>query len=361
MKKSKKLLSLILASIISITALASCSGDAGDGAETSTGTATGTETAVSDTASADTDAATDKDAESYESVSMRVFAMNGPTGMGMAKLMLDDEEGNAANDYEFTLVSSADDIKAEIIKGEYEIAAVPTNLAAVLHQKTEGALKIAAVNTLGVLYILENGETINSISDLEGKTIAATGEGSVPEYVLSYILKSNNVNATVEYYTDGAELATKMISGDVSLAMLPVPYATNVLSKSENVRIALDVTKEWENTGNNSGSLCQGCVIVRADFAEQNPEAVDKFLEEYAASVNYVNNNVTASAVLLEQYGIVSSFAVGESAIPAANIVCVKGHGMTVLLDGFYKVLFDSNPASVGGVLPENDIYYIGQ
>ncbi len=353
MKKSNKLLALILAVVLSIGAFSSCTG--GDVDTKNDGTSAVT-TAASDVAES-----TAEEQIPYESVGMRVFAMNGPTGMGMSKLILDDDEEKTANNYEFTLVSSADDIKAEIIKGEYDIAAVPTNLAAVLHKKTEGTLKIAAINTLGVLYILENGDTVKSIKDLEGKTIAATGEGSVPEYVLSYILKANNINATVEYYTDGAELAAKMISGDVALGMLPVPYATNVLSQSESVRIASDITKEWETTGNDAGALCQGCVIVRSDFASENPEAVDKFLEEYAASVAYVNENVDEAADLLEKYGIVAKAAVGKAAIPSANIVCITGQEMADDLNGFYKVLFDSNPASVGGALPTNDLYYIGE
>ena len=348
----KKILSLVLASVLMLGAFASCTGGNNDDSAVTTDGSSAVTTGAVTTGTAD---------EPYESVDMRVFAMNGPTGMGMSKLILDDEEGKTANDYTFTLVSSADDIKAEIIKGEYDIAAVPTNLAAVLGKKTEGALKIAAVNTLGVLYILENGETIKSVKDLEGKTIAATGEGSVPEYVLSYILKANNVNATVEYYTDSAELATKLIAGDISIGMLPVPYATNVLSKAESVRVAVDVTEAWTVTGNDAGALCQGCVIVRSDFAAENPDAVDKFLEEYAASVAYVNENVDEAAALLEKYGIVASAAVGKTAIPSANIVCITGQEMADDLNGFYKILFDSNPASVGGALPTNDLYYIGK
>jgi len=351
--KLKKLLSISLATMLTLTAFAGC-GNISDKKDQSDGTSTDT-TAVSAGTETISDNNIDTDAP------IRVFAMNGPTGMGMSKLILDDEEGNTVNDYDFTLVSSADNIKAEIIKGEYDIAAVPTNLASVLYKKTEGELKVAAINTLGVLYILENGNTVKSVKDLEGKTIAATGEGSVPEFVLSYILKANGVNATVEFYTDGAELASKMISGDVTLAMLPVPYATNVLSKSSDIKIAVDVTETWEATGNDAGALCQGCVIVRAEFAESNPEAVDKFLEEYAESVKYVNENVDDAAALLEKYGIVNSAAVGKTAIPAANIVCITGEEMAADLNGFYKILFDSNPASVGGSLPDNDIYYIGK
>lgn len=354
MKNTKKLLALLIASVLTLTAMVSCGGNEKKDTATTDGTTTAATTAADGTDSAEPD-------EEYTPVDMKVFAMNGPTGMGMSKLIKDNEDGATANNYDFTLVSSADEIKAEILKGAYDIAAVPTNLAAVLFAKTEGALRVAAVNTLGVLYILENGNTVNSVADLDGKTIAATGQGSVPEYVLSYILEANNVNATVLYYTDGAEVAQKMLSGDIDLAMLPVPYATNVLTKNEDIRIAANITEEWEKTGNDAGALCQGCVIVRSDFAEENPQAVDKFLEEYAASVLYVNENVEAAAALLETYKIVASAQVGAAAIPAANIVCITGDEMATALTGFYSILHASNPASVGGAVPSTEIYYISE
>jgi len=352
MKITKKITSLFLVSVLILAAMVSCATNVHKVDNSTAPVITGTDTTTAGTSSPD---------DGYTPVDMKVYAMNGPTGMGMSKLIKDSKDGVAANNYDFTLVSSADEIKAEIIKGAYDIAAVPTNLAAVLFAKTEGALKVAAVNTLGVLYILEKGDTVKTIADLEGKTIAATGQGSVPEYVLQYILKANNINATVEYYTDGAEVATKMMNGDVTLAMLPVPYATNVLTKNPDIRMAVDITSEWEKTGNDAGALCQGCVIVRADFAAEHPEAVDKFLEEYAASVKYVNENVDEAAVLLAGYKIVGSVEIGAAAIPSANIVCITGNEMADALTGFYTILHSSNPASVGGSVPANEIYYIGQ
>jgi len=164
---------------------------------------------------------------------IRVFAMKGPTGMGMAKLMDDNESGNSKNSYNFTIASSPDEVAAEIIKGEYDIAAIPTNLASVLYNKTNGNVRVAAVNTLGVLYIIENGNTVNSIDDLNGKHIYATGQASTPEYILNYVLEANNIDCEVTYLADHSELATQMVAENITLGMLPVPNATTVLAQTE--------------------------------------------------------------------------------------------------------------------------------
>lgn len=293
-------------------------------------------------------------------VDVRVFALKGPTGMGMAQLMEENELGNAKNNYTFTIASSPDEVSAEIIKGNYDIAAVPTNLASVLYNKTEGKIRIAAVNTLGVLYILENGNTIDSLADLEGKHIYATGQASTPEYVLDYILKANNINCEVTYLADHSELATLMVSGDAEIGMLPVPNATTVLMQSE-ARIALNVTEEWEKAAalnGDDGALYQGCIIINPDFIEAHPDAVKEFLEEYAASVKFINENAETASTYIEKFGIIPKAAIAKAAIPNANIVCITGDEMASGLMGFFEVLYGSNPKSVGGKLPAEDIFY---
>lgn len=295
-----------------------------------------------------------------EPVDVRVFALKGPTGMGMAQLMEKNELGNAKNNYTFTIASSPDEVSAEIFKGNYDIAAVPTNLASVLYNKTEGKIRIAAVNTLGVLYILENGNTIGSLADLEGKHIYATGQASTPEYVLDYILKANNINCEVTYLTDHSELATLMVSGDAEIGMLPVPNATTVLMQSE-ARIALNVTEEWEKAAalnGDDGALYQGCIIINPDFIEAHPDAVEEFLEEYAASVKFINENAETASTYIEKFGIIPKAAIAKAAIPNANIVCITGDEMASGLMGFFEVLYGSNPKSVGGKLPAEDIFY---
>lgn len=328
MKTLKKIISMAIAVILSCTAIVSCSGGS-DNAKLERG--------------------------------IKVYALKGPTGMGMAKLMSDSDAGTTTNKYDFTIASAPDEVTAEIIKGNYDIAALPTNLASVLYNKTEGKIRVAAVNTLGVLYVLENGDTVNSLEDLNGKELYATGQGSTPEYILRYVLETNGIDCNVTYLAEHSELAAQMISGDVSLGMLPVPNATTVLAQSE-ARTAIDLTAEWEKAAEKNGdssALYMGCVIVNPDFIEESPEAVDAFLEEYAASVKYVNENIDDASAMIESYGIVPKAAIAKKAIPDAHMVCITGDEMKTGLSGFYNVLFGFDPKSVGGAVPADDIYYI--
>ena len=296
-------------------------------------------------------------------VDIKIMALQGPTGIGMAKLMEDASAESAQGDhYEITLASAPDDVTGEVINGSVDIAAVPTNLASVLYQKTEGQVQVAALNTLGVLYLLENGDTIQSIDDLKGKTIGATGQGSTPEYVLNYILTQNGIDpatdVTIEWYPEHSDLATLMSSGDVKIGMLPEPNVTAVLSANADVRSALDMTEEWNKVAGEDSTLTMGCIVVQKDFAEQHKDALDRFLTAYSESVEYVNGNVSEAAQLVEKHGIMPKAAVAEKAIPNCNITYVDGAAMKTQLSGFLQVLFDANPASIGGAMPDDGFYY---
>ena len=291
--------------------------------------------------------------------SIRVITLAGPTGMGMAKLIEDDANNKTAYNYEFTVSSAPDQVSPEVIKGNYDIAAVPVNLASVLYAKTEGKLQVAGINTLGVLYMLENGNTINSVADLKGKTIYATGQGSNPEYVLRYILTKNNIDpdkdVTIEFLAEHAELATKLKNNSVAIGMLPEPQVTAATTGSE-VRIALDLTKEWDKVSEDK--LVQGCIIVRKEFADKYPTALANFLEEYKNSVDFVNNNIDEASTLIEKAGIIPKAAVAKKAIPNCNICLITGEEMKSSVSQMLKVLFDANASSVGGKLPDDEFYY---
>jgi ABC-type nitrate/sulfonate/bicarbonate transport systems, periplasmic components len=287
-----------------------------------------------------------------------VIGLKGPTGMGMAKLMEDNANGEAGNNYTFTLTSAPDEVTAEVIKGTVNIAAVPINLAGMLYQKTNGEIQISAINTLGVLYIVENGNTINSMSDLEGKTIYATGQGSTTEYILNYLLAKNNINAEVIYKSEHSELVTLMAAGEVVLGMLPEPHVTNALIQNENLRIALDLTEEWEKVSDDDSMLLQGCIIVNKKFAEENKEAFNKFLAEYKASIEYVNANIDEASLLIEKFEIVPKAAIAKKALPNCNIAYNDGDQMKQYVNNLYQVFFDANPASIGGVMPDDGFFY---
>ena len=301
-----------------------------------------------------------------ERAAVRVGGLKGPTAMGMVKLMEEDAAGTTANDYEFTLAGSADEINPLVIKGELDIAAVPTNVASVLYNKTEGQVEILALNTLGVLYVVENGNTIQSVEDLRGKTVYSTGKGATPEYALNYILGENGLttgtDVTVEYKSEHSELASLLAAGQADLAVLPQPFVTSVLAKNPDVRIALNLTEEWDKVTEDGSKLTMGALVVRKDFAESNPEAVRNFLKEYQASTQYVTDeaNLDDAAALIEQYGIISA-AVAKQALPYCNIVCITGEEMRTAAEGFLSILAKANPQSVGGTLPAEDFYYIGE
>ncbi|MBP3554519.1 MAG: ABC transporter substrate-binding protein [Clostridia bacterium] len=296
-------------------------------------------------------------------VTVRATVMKGPTGMGMSKLMKDDANGTSQNDYEFTVAASPDEARNALISGTTDIAALPVNLAAVLYNKGVD-ISFVGINTLGVLYILENGNTITSVEDLRGKTIYATGQGSTPQYILEYLLTKNGIDLendiTIEYIAEHAELATKLATGDAAIGILPEPNVTSALSAATQngntaLRIALDVTEEWEKFG--EGELCQGCIVVTNQFKNEHPEQYAKFLKEYAASAEYVVTEVDEASKIIEEFGIIPKAPLAKKAIPNANICFIDGDDGIAYMQSVLNVLYTANPSSVGGKLPDDAFY----
>ena len=306
-------------------------------------------------------------------VTVRVAALKGPTAMGMVKLMSDSDaaaesgEETTGNTYDFTLAASADEVSPKLMQGELDIACVPANLASVLYNRTDGGIVTLAVNTLGVLYIVENGNSVQSMGDLAGRTIVASGKGSTPEYALRYLLTENGIDpdtgVTIDWKSEHSECVASLASGAATIAMLPQPFVTVAQTQLPDLRVALDLTEEWDALDNGS-ALLTGVVVARADFVEEHPAAVEEFLTSYAESVEWVNANTAEAAELIGGYDIVDA-AVAEKALPYCNIVCITGSEMKDMLSGYLQVLFDAAPASVGqdaetgeGGLPGDDFYY---
>ena len=313
-----------------------------------------------------------------ESVSVRVAALKGPTAMGMVKLMSDSEDFEEdvedfvdaredfervtiqSNLYDFTLAASADEVSPKLMQGELDIACVPANLASVLYNRTEGGIVTLAVNTLGVLYIVENGNSVQSMADLAGKTIVASGKGSTPEYALRYLLSENGIDrdtgVTIDWKSEHSECVAALASGAATIAMLPQPFVTVAQTQLPDLRVALDLTEEWDALDNGS-ALLTGVVVARTAFAEEHPEVVSAFLDRYQESVDYVNSNVEEAAQLVGQYEIVTA-EVAQKALPECNIVFIEGAEMKEKLSGYLSVLFEQNPQSVGGALPDDAFYF---
>lgn len=287
-------------------------------------------------------------------VTVNIGVLKGPTGMGAAWLMDQNEQGLSANSYNFTIAGAPDVLTGQLISGDMDMAALPTNAISTLYNKTEGKITVLGVNALGVLYVLENGDRINSVADLEGKTILASGQGSTAEYVLSYILEQNGVSAEIFWASEHSEAATLALSGEYDIVMLPEPFVTTVTTKNGSFRVALDLTREWEALG--GGELTMGGIAVRTEFLEAHPDAVKAFVKEYANSVAFTNAQPADAAKLIAKYEIAAE-EIAKNAIPRCNIVWLHGENYKAKLENFLGVVYKANPAGIGGKMPGDDFY----
>ena len=365
----KKLLSLLCVLSLSAALLAGCS-TAGDAGTSETPGSSSTPSEVTEPGSSQ---------ETVDSLDVNVMALKGPTAMGMVKMMADSEPVeeftdqlkeeyenvvSSGNIYHFTITSATDEVSAALAQGTTDIAAVPANLASVLYNNTEGGVQVLAINTLGVLYIVESGDTVHSVEDLRGKTIYASGKGNTPEAALNYVLTQNGIDpstdVTIEWKSEQAECLSALMAEENAIAMLPQPFVTTAQAQSENLRVALDLTEEWDTLQADSetpSTLVTGVVVARTAFAEEHPEVVSAFLDRYQESVDYVNSNVEEAAQLVGQYEIVTA-EVAQKALPECNIVFIEGDEMKEKLSGYLSVLFEQNPQSVGGTLPDDAFYF---
>lgn len=284
---------------------------------------------------------------------VRVAALAGPTGMGLAYMMQDMQDA-----YQVEIFTAPDQVTAKFISGEVDIAAVPVNLASVLYKKTEGEAMVIGVNTLGVLYILETGDTVHSIEDLSGKTVYSVGQGSTPEYIMQYLLGAYGLtdSVNVEFIADNTELIAKLKDGSAQIALLPEPHVSVACAQNENVRIALRVNDLW--AAKNDTQLVQGVYIVRKSYLESHKSQVDAFLKDAETSMTKVNQEEGAASVIVAQ-GIIAKEPIAKRAIPNCNICLFKNADMKAYVSAMLKVLFDANPKSIGGSMPADDFYYV--
>ena len=346
----KKLMSAVAAAALCVS-LAACG-------------ATATSEAAAEATATPAPAVTEAPAEETASVetadgALRVAGLKGPTTMGLVNLMA----GEDAADYDFEMYGKADEIVPQLVKGELDAAAVPANLAATLYQKTNGAIEVACINTLGVLYVVENGETVNSVEDLKGKTIVTTGKGTTPEYVLRYLLNANGIDpdkdVTIEYYSEATVVTAQMATTKDAIAVLPQPYVTAAGLQDETLRVALNLTEEWNKVADTQ--LITGVTVVRKEYAEEHPDVVAAFLTDYAKSVEAANTDLDGTAALCEEQGVVAKAAIAKKALPNCNIVCLTGDELKADASAYLQVLFDADPAAVGGALPGDDFYWTAE
>ena len=301
-------------------------------------------------------------AKTLSAKTLRIAGLKGPTTMGLVNLLSMEKNGTAAMDYDLQLYGAADEIVPKLIKGDLDLAAIPANLAATLYQKTNGGIQVLAVNTLGVLYVVEKGDTVHSFADLKGRTILSTGKGTTPEYVLRYLLTKNGLDpdkdVKIEYYSEASEVTAQMAATKKdAIAVLPQPYVTAAQMKDSELRVVLDLTKEWNKVCDTQ--LITGVTVVRTAYAEDHPDVVQAFLNDYEKSVNAANTDIDGTAALCEEIGVVAKAAIAKKALPKCNIVYRRGEEMKKDISAYLQVLYDASPAAVGGKLPGDNFYWV--
>ena len=348
----KKLIAFVLALAMALS-MTACAQEAPQPAEAAAQTTAATEAAaVAETtaAPAETEAA---------AAPVNVMVLNGTTGFGMANLMDAAAKGEAAQEYNFTVETDASNIVAALANGSVDIAALPTNAAAAVYNKTQCKVQVLALNTLGVLYLVTDGSvTVESMADLEGQTVYAPAQN--PSFIFQHLVDANGVkNVTIDNtYAQPADLNTAVASGEVAIAVLPEPMVTVARSKNPDLVVALDLTAQWD-TVSQPGSLVQGCVVVRKDFAAENPGVVNTFLDEYCVSIEKLTTDVEGTAAKIEANGIFTKAAVAAKAIPNCNVCFITGTEMQEALSQFLTIMHGVAPASVGGSIPGDDFYCI--
>lgn len=339
----KKVMSIIAVILCLAMAFAACNNTVDDEATT-----TGEETTIN------------IEPDDSEKAVIKLGLLKGPTGMGASYLLENSEKGETEAKYKQTVFASPEEAKAAIMNGTVDVAALPSNLAAVLNSKTEGKIQILAVNTLGVLHVMTTDDSVKTVADLKGKTILTSGQGATPEYVINYILQKNDLkvgeDVKVEYVAEHSEVIAKAVKGDYDVIVLPEPFVTQMKTKSDDFKAVIDLTKEWDKL--DSGVLAMGCIAVRTDYAKENPDALKAFLKDYEASVKAVNADPEAAGKIIEKFGIMPA-AIASKAIPNCNITFIAGEEMKEKVAAFLDVLASFNPKAVGGKVPADDFYCI--
>ena len=297
-----------------------------------------------------------------EPAAVRVGGLKGPTSMGLVFLREQAQSGQAAQEYEFTMAVAADELLPLMIKGELDIALIPANVASVLYNKTEGGVSVIDINTLGVLYLVSGDNTIDSMESLRGRTVYLTGKGTTPDYVLQYLLRANGIDpseCTLEYRSEATEVAALLAEQPQAAGLLPQPFVTVACAQNEELDVVLDMNQQWNLAQGEGSSMVTGVTVVRNAFLQEHPGAVQSFLEEHAASVRAIQEDPDKGAQLVVAAEIITKEPIARKAIPQCNITYIDGEEMRQALSGYLQVLFEQDPASVGGKVPGEEFYYV--
>lgn len=363
----KKTLAMLMACAMTAASLAGCS-TANTTQTTAAPETTAQETSTAETTAEETTAAETTAEEtsaegSADEAALHIGSLKGPTTMGLVSLMDKASKGESEGSYDFTMVTDASELAAQMVSGDLDIALVPANMASILYQKTKQGVEVIDINTLGVLYVVAADDSIQSIADLKGKTLYMTGKGTTPDYVLQYLLGANGMTSddlTIEYKSEATEVAAVLKENADAIGLLPQPFVTAAMAQNENLKMVLNLTEEWDKTQPENGSaLVTGVTVCRKEVIENQADAVDTFLKEHEESAAFANANVEETAQLVADAGIIEKAPVAAKAIPYCNITYIDGADMQTKVSGYLSVLFDLDPTSIGGQLPDEGFYYI--
>lgn len=294
--------------------------------------------------------------------SVNVGSLKGPTTIGIVNLMDDATNNKTKNEYSFEIATTADELFPKLISGELDIALVPANVASVLYNKTEGKIVVLDINTLGVLYAVSGDSTVSRVKDLEGKTVYVTNKGTTPDYVTQYLLSKNGIDVNsvnIEYMSEATEVAANLKEHPENVGILPQPFVTALCAQNEDMKVLFDLTKEWDEACKDSGSrLVTGVTIANKDFVANNEGAVKLFLKDHKESASKVLSDLDNTAALVVNTGIIEKEMIAKKAIPNCNVTYIDGDELKSALSGYLSVLYEMNPESVGGKLPDEDFYY---
>ena len=365
----KRTIATILTCAMTAALLAGCSGSdktqttAASESETAAEPSEEATEAAAEAQSEEAGSKADTGAEHADAMTLHVGSLKGPTTIGLVSLMDQASKGNSEGSYEFTMAADASELAAQMVSGDLDIALVPANLASVLYQKTKQGIEVIDINTLGVLYVVAADDSIHNMADLKGKTIYMTGKGTTPDYALQYLIGANSMtpdDVTIEYKSEATEVAAVLKENPDAIGLLPQPFVTATMAQNENLKMVLNLTEEWDKTQpENGSSLVTGVTVCRKEVLEQNPEEVETFLKEHKESADWVNTNVADAAELVAAAGIIEKAPVAQKAIPYCSIVCIDGEDMKTRLSGYLEALFELDPSSVGGQVPDDGFYYL--
>ena len=348
----KKKVLIFTAMLISVFFLASC-------AFTNNGTdVTGSET-IGTTVTDNQTVTTQTETPEKKPEQVKVVAPAGATAVSIVKPMKDTKEVNGTK-VEYEVVPTTDLIVARLTSKEADFAVMPVNLAAQLYQK-QMPYKLTSVVTWGNLYIASS-ESIEGWEFLKGEDIYMMGKGLVPDIVFRTLLQKNNIDPDKDvnliYLSGATELAPNFLAGKAKISMLPEPILTTVKTKKPDTNVFLDLQEEWKKSFETTAGYPQAGIFVKEDLINESPGFVKEYVNILADGMAWNNENPSLAGVYAEEMGLGLQAAVVEKSMTGNNIRHEFIGDVKKELNDFYKILFDFNPTTVGGAIPDEGLYY---